>query len=162
MSTENGKLLFPHISLNNISCQVERTIRCKQTASPAALPLSRFPLRPKQMLSIFQLCWFPYSRTSFSNITFLSSNWRCRLLHVTDRRIGVSDSSFTRLVFMLSYGGLPERSPNILCCVSIILCCDSIILCFVSQILCCVSQRFCCVWQIFVAFLKFCVVFHKY
>ena len=56
---------------------------------------------------------------------------------------------------MLSYRGLPERSANILrcvstifCCVSVVLHCVSIILCSVSIIVCCVSQILCCVSRI--------------
>ena len=97
---------------------------------------------PKQKIRFIQLYWFSYRKTRFRNMTF-------RYLQTSEtsqQTITISTAILdTRLVFMLSYRGLPEWSTNILCCVSTTLCCVSAILCCVSTTLCCVSIILCCV-----------------
>ena len=78
----------------------------------------------------------------------------------------------SRLVFMLSYRGLPERSANILCCFdnfvlcfdNFVLCFDDFVLCFGNFVLCfdnfvlCFDNFVLCFCN-FVLFRQFCVVF---
>ena len=121
---------------------------------------------PKQKIGFLQLYWFSYRKTSFRNMTFFylqTSQDQPRSQQTISTAL--LDS---RLVFMLSYRGLTERSANLccvsttLCCVSMILCCVSVILCCVSTTLCCVSIILCCVSVILCCFVNFVLCFHNF
>ena len=97
---------------------------------------------PKQKIGFLQLYWFSYRKTSFRNMTFFylqTSQDQPRSQQTISTAL--LDS---RLVFMLSYRGLTERSANLccgstttLCCVSVILCCFvNFVLCFHNFVLC--------------------------
>ena len=87
---------------------------------------------PKQKIRFFQLYWFSYRKASFRNMTF-------RYLQTSETSQQTISTAIldTRLVFMLSYRGLPERSANILCCFgNFVLCFDNFVLCFHNFVLC--------------------------
>ena len=112
-------------SLVNLTYKCSRIIR--NTVVLRAVLSCTITLKPlpKQMIRFFRLYWFSYRKTSFRNMTF-------RYLQTSEtsqQTITIFAAILdTRLVFMLSYRGLPEWSANILCCFgSFVLCFDNFV-----------------------------------
>ena len=150
--------------LSHVAGSFEHTVVLRAVLSCA---ITLKPL-PKRKIGFLQLYWFSYRKTSFRNMTFFYLQ-KSRPRSQQTMSTAILDS---RLVFMLSYRGLTERSANILCCFdNFVLCFDNFVLCFDDFVLCfgnfvlwfdnfvlCFDDFVLCFYN-FVLFRQFCVVF---